>query len=51
MPDMPGAVVERHERAAATFFKHMASNEAPVLLPDNIIEGETAEVALSPPGE
>lgn len=50
-PDMPGAVVERHRRAAATFFKHMASSEPPALLPGNIIEGETAEVALTPPGE
>ena len=50
-PDMPDAVVERHRRAAATFLKHMASSEPPALLPDNIIEGETAEVALTPPEE
>ncbi|MBT4093131.1 MAG: transglutaminase domain-containing protein [Nitrospinaceae bacterium] len=50
-PDMPGAIVERHMRAASTFFKHMASSEAPTLLPDNIIEGETAEVVLTPPEE
>ncbi|MAE04802.1 MAG: transglutaminase-like enzyme [Nitrospinae bacterium] len=48
-PDMPDAVVERHKRAAAAFFKHMASDEPPALLPDNIIVGETEDVALTPP--
>ncbi|MBI3025775.1 MAG: hypothetical protein HYY66_08940 [Candidatus Tectomicrobia bacterium] len=50
-PDMPEAVVERHKRAAATFFRCMESGEALAPVPDRVIEGETAAVILTPPGE
>lgn len=49
--DMPEAVVERHKRAAATFFRCMESGEALATVPDRVIEGETATVILTPPGE
>ncbi len=50
-PDMPEAVVERHRRAAATFFKYIESGGDLPELPDNIIEGETEDLKLTPPGE
>ena len=50
-PDMPEPVVERHRKAAAAFFKYMESGEELKMLPDNIIEGETEGVKLTPPGE
>lgn len=50
-PDMPEAVVERHKRAAATFFRCMESGEALAPVPDRVIEGETAAVILTPAGE
>jgi len=49
-PDMPEAVVERHRRAAATFFRCMEAGGAPGQVPDSILEGETADVKLTPPG-
>ncbi|MFQ6111946.1 MAG: hypothetical protein ACE5LX_07965 [Nitrospinota bacterium] len=49
--DMPEAVVERHRRAADAFFKYMeAGGELPEL-PDYIIEGESQDLELTPPGE
>ncbi len=50
-PDMPEAVVERHKRAAATFFRCMESGEELTELPDEIIQGKTEDVELNPPGE
>ncbi len=50
-PDMPEAVVERHRKAAATFFRYMESGGELPELPDNIIEGETGDLMLTPPGE
>jgi transglutaminase-like putative cysteine protease len=49
-PDMPEAVVNRHRKAAATFFQTMESNEELPELPSDIIEGETLDVVLNPPG-
>lgn len=50
-PDMPEAVIERHKCAATTFFCCMESGEALLQVPDNVIEGETQDVVLTPPGE
>jgi transglutaminase-like putative cysteine protease len=50
-PDMPEAVVNRHRKAAATFFRYMETSVELPELPNDIIEGETLDIVLNPPGE
>jgi transglutaminase-like putative cysteine protease len=50
-PDMPERVVNRHRKAAATFFRYMETREELSELPNDIIEGETLDIVLDPPGK
>jgi transglutaminase-like putative cysteine protease len=49
-PDMPEGVVNRHRKAAATFFRYMETSEELPELPNGIIEGEGLDIVLNPPG-
>jgi len=50
-PDFPEAVMDRHRKVAATFFRYLESSEELPFFPDEILEGETGNVKLRPPGE
>jgi len=50
-PDMPEPVVDRHRNAAKTFFRYMEADGELPEVSDAVLQGETAEVRLNPPGE
>ena len=50
-PDMPELVVDRHRNAAKTFFRYLKAKGDLPMVSDAVIQGETAEVQLNPPGE
>ena len=49
--EMPEAVVNRHRKAAEAFLKALESTEELVETPYHILQGETDDVKLTPPGE